>query len=176
MPEPGMGGKSEQDGYGGRDPEGRDAGSSWGDAKTGFGTGMKYGGPMGGLLGGLYGYAASPHTPKSMATPGEEGYDTRDGGNWGGMGGGRGGGISMGAIMRYLQQNGIGGGQQGFQFAPPAQGNMPQIAPPGGMPQGQGPQNINDLYSLYGSGPSQAMPQQAAPPQYPGGFGPTGGQ
>jgi hypothetical protein len=61
--------------------------------------------------------------------------------------------------MGFLQRL----GQQPFQFAPPSpQGAMPQIAPPGGMPS-QGPQNINELYSLYGVGPGAAF--GAAPPQ-----------
>lgn len=91
-----------------------------------------------------------------------------------------------GMILQMLQSKGLAQGGLPFQFgAPPSQVTpnfMPQITPPGGMPQGQGPQNLNDLYGMYGVGANAPMPQaptlppppppQQPPPQgIPGGFG-----
>jgi hypothetical protein len=99
-----------------------------------------------------------PNMSKTMGDPG--GYNARDGGGYqpgGGVGGG------FGNI--FGGQQGSSGGGFPFQFGmPPSQMTpnfMPQIAPPGGMPS-QGPQNLNDLYSLYGVAPNAPMP--AAPP------------
>ena len=166
MPEPGMGNAPEQDGYGGRGPGGNRDGygtsrnTPWGPQSAW--SGLK----SGGLLGALLGAINDPSMSKTMGDPG--GYNTRD------AGGGKFGGLDINRILTGLQQRGIdrggaSGGSFPFQFGmPPSQVTpnfMPQIAPPGGMPQGQGPQNINDLYSLYGVAPNAPMPA------VPGGFG-----
>jgi hypothetical protein len=148
------------------DPYGFSRNTPWGPQSPLDGL-MSYG-PLGALLGAIN----DPTIPKSLSTPGEGGYDTRDGGGRGGFGGQ--GGYSMNNIMDLLRRYGAGQ-QQPFQFAPPpSQGNMPQIAPPGGMPS-QGPQNINDLYSLYGATPNTPMPApaQAPPTQVPPTQGPS---
>ena len=164
---------------------GQDYGGNYGDISGGGGGG--YGmsrdtpwGPQsawsglrsGGLFGALRGAINDPSMPKTMGDPG--GYNTRDGG--GSMFGGplRGPlrGMDINDILAALRgggQDSQGGTSFPFQFGmPPSQVTpnfMPQIAPPGGMPQGQGPQNLNDLYGLYGVAPNAPMPA------VPGGFG-----
>ena len=172
MPEPGIGGKADYsyDGPDSGDGYGTSRNTPWGPQSAW--SGLKSGGLFGALLGAIN----DPSMPKTMGDPG--GYNTRDGG-----------GANINKILSALKQQGIdlGGGQGGdpippfpFQFGlPPSQVTpnfMPQIAPPGGMPPpGQGPQNLNDLYGLYGVAPNAPMPAMPFGGPRPDGGGGTPG-
>ena len=118
-----------------------------------------YGGYGGG------GFAGNPRGEPSGFSGG--GYNTVAGG--GDRGGILGGGMTMadiqGLLDQYMRANTPGTGDFPFMFGmPPSQMTpnfMPQIAPPN---QGN-PQNLNDLYAMYGAAPNAPMP--SAPPSVP---------
>lgn len=167
MPEPGMG----SSGFGGS----RDAGY---DDPRQHGTGGADFSLSRGILGNVAAGVAHLFEPNWNGTYGyaPPGGYRGVGGNQGGPGGA--GGISQAQLMQLMQQFMQSGGfkpTEGglpFQFgAPPSQVTpnfMPQITPPGGMPPpGQGPQNMNDLYGMYGVGANAPMPQAPTLPPPP---------